>query len=148
MKPEDLLFELKQMSKNNLNGIPMFYFKSMMCRKHRISMKYWSSMIRYLVSNRKIEMFGADQRIRPLMENFEKNLNHEIRIDDNLIKDVLSEISPCTPKEAFNYCQEKYGNCNCESFTRRMREMAVEGKIFRDGKEYSLTERSTQMRLL
>lgn len=135
MKPEDLLFHLRNLSKKNPDGIPMFYFKSMICRRFNVKNKQWSFMMRYLVSNQKIEMFGVDQRIKPIDNGIK---SYEVKINENLIKDILSEVSPCSPEEAYKHCILKYGYCNPESFTRLMRKMAEEGKIRRDGTSYCL----------
>ena len=136
MKPEDLLLDLKIMTKEHPEGIPMFQFKSIMSRKYKFSWKSWSWNMRYLVDKRRIEVFGPDQRIRPLTNDIERNINQEISITNDLIKDVLSECSPCTPNEAYKYCVQKFGYCTPESFTRLMRKMAQLGIINRDDNGY------------
>lgn len=138
MKPEDILFDLKILTKNRLEGIPMFNFRM---RHNNIGLKQWSFIMRTLVRNGKVEVFGPNQMIRPITNEIDRNINQEVRLDESLIKDILSEISPCTPTEAYKFCVQKYGWCNPESFTRMMRKMAELKTINRndDGK-YSINK--------
>lgn len=141
MRPEDVYFDLKVLVKDRPEGIPMFLFREIETRKYsRLkNPKRWSSMMRYLVNKRKIEVFGPNQMVRPVTNDIERNVNKEIKLDDILIKDILSEISPCKPIEAYKYCLQKHGWCNSESFTRKMRRMAEQGLINRDDKgQYSI----------
>ena len=145
MRPEDVLLDLKLMTKNRPEGIPMFYFRS---RYRDITPRQWSSIMRYLVSQRKIEVFGVSMIIRPITNDIDRNINKEVMITEGLVKDIVSEISPCKPSEAYRHCIMKYGYCNPESFTRLMRKLGEDGIIHRDENDcYSIANNSNQVRL-
>ena len=147
MRTEDILFDLKQMTKNHPEGIPLFNFKNVEFRKYRMTNNQWSWIMRSLVGSRKIEVFDFDMKIRPT-EGIDRNVNYEVRITEGLIKDIVSEISPCKPSEAYRHCIMKYGYCNPESFTRLMRKLGEDGIIHRDENDYySITNNSSQVRL-
>ena len=136
MKPEDLLLNLKQMTRNHPEGIPMCQFKSIVCRGIFMSQKNWSGMIRFLVSQRKVEVSDADMKIRPILDEMDRTINKEVQVTENLIKDILIEKGPCTPNEAYKHCVMKFGYCNPETFTRFMRLMAENGQVMRDESGY------------
>lgn len=127
MISDDILFDLKFICKNNPNGITMFQFKNMECRKYGIkNPKRWGEIMRYLVAVKKIEIFGLERRIKPVISETERGTDNEVRITTDLIRDIVGEMKSVKPTDAHRFCIKKYGWCNSESFTRIMRDMAEE----------------------
>jgi len=137
MKPEDYLFSLKQICKRlNTDSVGMFYFRMM----HKSqSTKEFRNAIRYLSINGKIAISGVEQRIKPIWDESDIKSSNEVLITTDLIQNIVSELKKTLPNDAYEHCRQKYGICNSESFTRKMRKM-VEWKLLERDEEgyYSL----------